>query len=398
MEATMEERKTGFQQIDYTLLFLLFVLMCFSLLAIYSGSGQYFSEDPTYYVKRQIIWFVVGIVVMVGVMVIDYDLFKNFSIPVYGIGIVLLLLVAYSPLGVFRNGSQRWIDIGPAEIQPSEFMKIFLILALAHMLYRVTMNRTKKDLQSDLIIVAKVIAIGLPPFFLILRQPDLGTALVIASIMATMLLMSGVAWRILIFLGLGAIGGILSLVWLHNHNFELFSKFIASHQLDRIYGWLDPYEHQGSYGYQLVNAMRGIGSGQLQGSGFMQGIQTQSDRIPEIHTDFIFTVIGEEFGFIGATVLLVTYFLLFYRMIIIALTCNNLFGTYLIAGVIGLLVFQVFQNIAMTIGVMPITGLALPFISYGGSALLTNMFAMGIVLNVNIRTRHYMFETEESSL
>jgi rod shape-determining protein RodA len=398
MEATMEERKTGFQQIDYTLLFLLFVLMCISLLAIYSGSGQYFSNDPTYYVKRQVIWFIVGIVVMVGVMLIDYDLFKSFSIPLYGIGITLLLLVAYSPLGVFRNGSQRWLDLGPAEIQPSEFMKIFLIIALAHMLYRVTANRVTKDLKSDLIIVGQVVAIGLPPFFLILKQPDLGTALVIASIMGTMLLMSGVAWRILLFLGLSVVAGITSLVWLHNHNFELFSKIIASHQLDRIYGWLDPYEHQGSFGYQLVNAMRGIGSGQLHGSGFMQGVQTQSDRIPEIHTDFIFTVIGEEFGFIGATILIVTYFLLFYRMIIIALTCNNLFGTYLVSGVIGLLVFQVFQNIAMTIGLMPITGLALPFISYGGSALLTNMLAMGIILNVNIRTRHYMFETEESSM
>ncbi|WP_034744673.1 rod shape-determining protein RodA [Halalkalibacter wakoensis] len=393
----MEERKTGFQQLDYTLLFLLFLLMCISLLAIYSGSGQY-SVDPTYYVKRQILWFIVGIVVMVGVMLIDYDMFKNFSIPLYGIGITLLLLVAFSPLGVFRNGSQRWLNLGPAEIQPSEFMKIFLIIALAHLLYRITANRAHKDLRSDLIVVAKVIAVGLPPFFLILRQPDLGTALVIASIMATMLLMSGVAWRILAFLAFGAVGGIMSLVWLHNHNFELFSKIIASHQLDRIYGWLDPYEHQGSFGYQLVNAMRGIGAGQLQGSGFMQGVQTQSDRIPEIHTDFIFTVIGEEFGFIGATILIVTYFLLFYRMIIIALTCNNLFGTYLVSGVIGLLVFQVFQNIAMTIGLMPITGLALPFISYGGSALLTNMLAMGIILNVNIRTRHYMFETEETAM
>ncbi|WP_227936539.1 rod shape-determining protein RodA [Alkalihalobacillus deserti] len=394
----MEERKTGFQQIDYTLLFLLFVLMCFSLLAIYSGSGQYFSDDPTYYVKRQIVWFVVGIIVMVSIMILDYDLFKNFSIPFYGMGVTLLLLVAYSPLGVFRNGSQRWLDVGSMEIQPSEFMKIFLIVALAHMLYRVTVNKGTKDLKSDLIIVAKVCAIGLPPFFLILTQPDLGTALVIASIMATMLLMSGVAWRILTVLGLGAVGGILTLIYFHNYNFKLFTLFIEPHQLERIYGWLDPYEHQGTYGYQLVNAMRGIGSGQLYGSGFMNGIQTQSDRIPEIHTDFIFTVIGEEFGFLGATILIVTYFLLFYRMVIIALTCNNLFGTYLVSGVIGLLVFQVFQNVAMTIGLMPITGLALPFISYGGSALLTNMIAIGIVLNVNIRTRHYMFETKESSM
>ena len=128
----------------------------------------------------------------------------------------------------------------------------------------------------------------------------------------------------------------------------------------------------------------------------MQGVQTQSDTLPEIHTDFIFAAIGEEFGFFGAMVLLVTYFLLFYRMIMIALTCNNLYGSYLVAGVIGLLVFQVFQNIAMTIGLMPITGLALPFISYGGSALLTNMLAMGIILNVNMRTKHYMFEARES--
>ncbi len=391
----MEERKSGFQQIDYTLLFLLFVLMCFSLLAIYSGSGQYFSDDPTHYVERQILWFLVGIVVMVAMMVLDYDLFKNFSIPLYVLSLISLLLVAFSPLGVFRNGSTRWLNLGVANIQPSEFVKIFLIIAMAHLLYRITMNRGQKDLKSDLIIVAKVFAVGLPPFFLILTQPDLGTALVIASIMATMLLMSGVGWRILSLLALGVVAGLIMLFWLHNYHFDIFSIFIEPHQLDRIYGWLDPYEHQGSYGYQLVMAMRGIGSGQLYGSGYMQGVQTQSDRIPEIHTDFIFTVIGEEFGFIGATVLIVTYFLMFYRMIIIALTCNNLFGTYLVAGVIGLLVFQTFQNIAMTIGLMPITGLALPFISYGGSALLTNMLAMGIVLNVNMRTRHYMFETED---
>ncbi|NEU30000.1 rod shape-determining protein RodA [bacterium LRH843] len=393
----MEERKTGFQQLDYTLLFLMFVLMCFSLLAIYSGSGQYHS-DPTHYVKLQIIWFIIGIVAMVSMMVLDYDLFKNFSIPMYGVGMLMLLLVEFSPLGVFKNGATRWLNIGVTDIQPSEIMKIFVILALAHLLYRITMNRVSKDLKSDLIIVAKLFAVGLPPFFLILKQPDLGTALVIASIMGTMLLVSGVAWRIILFIVLSAFAGIIALIWLHDHYFDVFSKIIESHQLDRIYGWLDPYGYQGSYGYQLVMAMRGIGSGQLYGSGFMQGIQTQSDRIPEIHTDFIFTVIGEEFGFIGATILIVTYFLMFYRMIIIALTCNNLFGTYLVSGVIGLLVFQIFQNIAMTIGLMPVTGIALPFLSYGGTALLTNMLAMGIVLNVNMRTRHYMFETEETSL
>ncbi|WP_100405162.1 rod shape-determining protein RodA [Bacillus solitudinis] len=392
----MEERKTSLQQIDYTLLFLLFILMCFSLLAIYSGSGQYFSDDPTYFVKRQVIWFIIGFVVMVSMMILDYDLMKNFSTVFYAIGITLLLLVKFSPLGIFNNGSQRWLDIGVAVIQPSEFMKIFLIIALAHLLFKVTTQRRGTGIKADIIVVAKIFAIGLPPFILILDQPDLGTALVIASIMATMLLMSGVAWRILLFLGLSCLLGLSMLVWLHNHYFEIFSIFIKGHQLERIYGWLSPEEHSAGFGYQLLQAMKGIGSGQLYGSGYLKGVQTQSDQIPEIHTDFIFTVIAEEFGFIGATVLIVTYFLLFYRMIIIALTCNNYYGTYLVSGVIGLLVFQVFQNIAMTIGLMPITGLALPFISYGGSALLTNMLAVGIVLNVSMRTRHYMFETEEA--
>ncbi len=394
MEETMEERKTGFQQLDYTLLFLLFVLICFSLLAIYSGSGQY-HPDPMHYVKLQLIWLTAGLIAMVCMMVLDYDLFKNFSIIAYGAGVISLLLVSFSPLGVFKKGATRWLNLGVIEIQPSEIMKIILIVALAHLLYHVTRSRVEKDFKSDLIIVAKIFAIGLPPFLLILKQPDLGTALVIGSIIATMLLVSGVSWRILSFIGLSAIAGLVMLTWLHNNYFDLFSKVIEEHQLERIYGWLDPYEYQGSYGYQLVMALRGIGSGQLYGSGFLRGAQTQSDSIPEIHTDFIFTVIGEEFGFIGATLLIVTYFLMFYRMIIIALTCNNLFGTYLVSGVIGLLVFQVFQNIAMTIGLMPITGIALPFISYGGTALITNMIAMGIVLNVNMRTRHYMFESEE---
>ncbi|MCK0471262.1 rod shape-determining protein RodA [Halalkalibacter sp. APA_J-10(15)] len=396
----MEERKTPFQQIDYTLLFLMFVLMCISLLAIYSGvsgSTQY-ALVPSAVVTQQLVFYVAGFIIMIGMLFVDYDLFKSFSIPLYFISLISLILVSFTPLGVHRNGATRWLDLGFAEPQPSEIMKIVLIIILAHMLFKITHNRVSKDLKSDLVIVFKVLAVGLPPFFLILRQPDLGTALVIASVIATMLLLSGVAWRILLALGLSAVAGLLGLIYLHNTNYELFSKFIAGHQLDRIYGWLNPYEYQGSFGYQLVTAIRGIGSGQLYGTGFMQGVQTQSDTVPEIHTDFIFTVIGEEFGFFGAVILIVTYFLLFYRMIIIALTCNNLFGTYLVSGVIGLLVFQVFQNIAMTIGLMPITGLALPFISYGGSALITNMIAMGIVLNVNMRTKHYMFESDENSL
>ncbi len=391
----MHERKTYFQQLDYTLLFLLFLLMCISLLSIYSAAmaGQY-NVDPSFFVKRQVIWFIIGACLMVAAMFIDYDLFKNFTIPLYVVGLLLLIGVHF--FGVERNGSQRWLGIGNNLFQPSEFVKIFLVLALAHLLFLITKDHRHRTLKEDFIVVSKVLAVGLPPFLFILVQPDLGTALVIASIMGTMLLMAGVSWKIFVSIGTVVATFLGSLIWLHNNYFEFFSNYIMRpHQLSRIYGWLDPESDPGGMGYQLLNAMQGIGSGQLYGKGFADGVLSKSGAVPEIHTDFIFTVIGEEFGFLGATVLIVIYFLLFYRMIIIAFSCNNVYGSYMVAGVIGLLVFQIFQNVGMTIGLMPITGLALPFISYGGSALLTNMIAIGLVLNVNIRTRHYMFSSDE---
>ncbi|PYZ97131.1 rod shape-determining protein RodA [Alteribacter lacisalsi] len=386
----MEERKSSIQQLDFTLLFLLFVLMCISLMAIYSGTtDQYVFLDDTFFVRRQVVWFAIGVILMLGAMSIDYEMFKNFSIPLYAIGMVLLLAVHF--FGVEMNGAQRWIGVGGIMFQPSEFVKIFVILALAHLLYHITQTPREKSFTEDAKVIGKILAVGGPPFFLILIQPDLGTALVIGAVMMTMILMSGVTWRMIGLLTALVAAGLGTLVILHNYFFNIFNKIIAQHQMNRIYGWLDPAGDTSGLGYQLFHALQGIGAGQLYGMGFTQGAKTQGGDIPELHTDFVFTVIGEEFGFVGATVLLIVYFLLLYRMVMIAFNCNNSYGTYLVAGVVGLLVFQIFQNIGMTIGLMPITGLALPFISYGGSALLTNMIAVGIVLNVNIRTRHYMF-------
>lgn len=393
----MQERKTTLQQLDYTLLFLLFVLMCISLLAVYSGSQPLVEKwglDSLYFVKRQLLWFGIGTILMMAAMIIDYELFKNLSIPLYIVGLVLLILVQI--IGIEAKGAKRWLGIdGVFQFQPSEFVKIIIIIALAHLLYTITKKPRKKSFKSDCIVVGKILAVGLPPFFLILIQPDLGTSLVIAAIIFCMIIMSGVTFRMISVL----VGIVLSflgvLIWLHNNHFELFTKIIKEHQLSRIYAWLDPQASIDVEGYQLYQALQGIGAGRLYGSGLTEGVKAQSGLIPELHTDFIFTVIGEEFGFLGATVLIVVYFLLLYRLVIIAFNCNNSFGTYLIGGTIGLFVFQIFQNIGMTIGLMPITGIALPFISYGGSSLMTNMIAIGIVLNVNIRTRHYMFGEED---
>ncbi|MBU7595241.1 FtsW/RodA/SpoVE family cell cycle protein [Metabacillus halosaccharovorans] len=366
----MNQRETT---IDSLLLFILFCMFVISLIAIYSGSGQYETSDPFYFVKRQLIWYIIGIVIMAGVAIFDYELLDRLAIPFYVIGLVLLIIVHF--FGTYKNGSQRWISFGFFELQPSEFMKVFLILFLSVLLSKLGTHRL--HLLESIPITAKVGIYTVLPFMLILIQPDLGSALVIGAIFISLIVVSGIPFRMITILLSAFVGMVGFLVYLHQQNFSIFIKIIKPHQLERIYGWLNPYDFAGSYGYQLTQALRGI--------------EVQSGRVPEAHTDFIFSVIGEEFGFVGAATLISLYFLLIYRMIKIAHNAQTLFGYYICSGCVGLIAFQVFQNIGMTIGLMPITGLALPFISYGGSALITNMIAIGLVLSVNIRSKKYMF-------
>ena len=271
-------------------------------------------------------------------------------------------------------------------------MKIFLIIAIAHLLTKIQEESQSLNFRDDVKITFKIFGLFIVPFALIVTQPDLGTALVFVGIIAFMLLLSGISWRILFMILLAGVVFISALVLLYFVDFELFSKLIKEHQLERIYSWLDPDAYSSSLAYQYIQARLAIGSGQLMGKGFNDGTQSQGGWIPEVHTDFIFALISEEFGFIGASVLISLYFILIYRLVQIALSCNDLFGSYLVGGITGMLVFQVFQNIGMSVGLLPISGLSLPFISYGGSGLLTYMIAIGIVMNVSIRTKRYMFD------
>lgn len=378
-------------KVDQTIIICLILLIIISLIAVYSGSGQYVSIDPYYYLKRQLVWYVVGIVIMAIIMSFDFELLPNFSLYLYIIGMVLLLYVEF--FGIERNGAQRWIKLSESFLlQPSEFVKIFLIVHLAAVIDKFK-KKHDNTLNNQFKLTFILAAWSIPPFLLIFKQPDLGSALVVVAIVFTLLFMCGVSFKIL-FSIIGMIVAMIgSLVYIFFYQAELFSKIIKGreHQLDRIYGWLAPEEFASSLGYQQLQATTGIGAGQMTGLGFTQGVQSQSGAVPEVHTDFIFTVIGEEFGFLGASILISVYFILFFRMIIVALESNSEYGTYITTGVIGLLSFQIFQNIGMTIGLMPITGIALPFISYGGSALWTNMIALGLVLNVRARTKKYMF-------
>ncbi|WP_152654868.1 rod shape-determining protein RodA [Oceanobacillus sp. CFH 90083] len=380
--------------LDYSIITILFLLFLISLAAIYSGSGQYAQSQPYYFVIRQAIWYIFGILIMLAVIFFDYELLKKQAFKLYAIGVILLMGVHF--FGVFRNGSQRWLNLGVFEIQPSEFMKIFLIIYLAVLLER--HGNRKLSLKMSIQLTIKVIAATFIPFIFIFMQPDLGSALIILAIAFTMIIVSSISIKVILPILFTMVAFIAGLVFLYAYYIDVFTRLFQSHQMDRIYGWLDPAQYASDYGYQLQQAIMGIGSGQLSGAGFNQGMQIQNGNVPEAHTDFIFTVIGEEYGFIGASILILLYFLLLYRITKVAYETDNLFGVYLCVGIIGILAFQVFQNIAMTIGLMPITGITLPFISYGGSSLVTNLLMIGLVISIQIRSSNdYLFRKKAIS-
>ncbi|WP_377889566.1 FtsW/RodA/SpoVE family cell cycle protein [Alkalihalobacillus sp. R86527] len=391
------DNQTPWQQIDYTLLFFIFLLMCVSTVAIYSAQASLPGElKNVNFAGKQLTWYFIGAFVLSLTMVIDFDRFKQLSWYLFGFGIFLLLLLQIMPeyigsyqIAPIRNGAKSWFVLpGLGSVQPSEFMKIFLIITISSTVVKHHETHGEKTIRTDLILLGKIFGISAIPLAVVMKQPDLGTAMVFTAIVVSITLVSGVRWRLLALLTLTGIAGISAVVFTFFKFPTFFKEYILDeYQLARFYGWLAPEEYTDA-GYQATKAILAIGSGKLEGKGYSDG----TVYFPEAHTDFIFAVIGEEFGFIGASITISIFFLLIYRMIHTALESNESFGSYLCAGVIGMLTFQVFQNIGMTVRLLPITGIPLPFVSYGGSALLTYMIAVGLVLNVRSRTKTYMFE------
>ncbi|MFD1017878.1 FtsW/RodA/SpoVE family cell cycle protein [Thalassobacillus hwangdonensis] len=345
---------------------------------------------------KQLVWYVIGSMVVVGVLLVDYDRLHSIVWIFYGFGVLMLVMLAmHFPPGIAKeiNGAWGWFQIpGIGTLQPAEFMKVFLILALAHIIVRHQEKWKLQTIKTDLWLLAKIFVTAIVPMMLIAIQPDLGSFLVLSAITGAMILVAGVQWRILftIFLSFLLVVGVL--VFLFYINATAITSFleesIFKHVDSRFYGWLQPEKYDQGAGMQLLNAMKSIGSGQLYG----KGIGNMEVYIPERQTDMIFTAVAEQFGFFGSSIVVTLFFLMTYRMVHIAMDSNDPFGTYIIVGVIGMITFQVFQNIGMSIQLLPITGLPLPFISYGGSSTLAYMIALGIVLNIKSRTKTYMFE------
>nr|WP_263324955.1 rod shape-determining protein RodA [Neobacillus sp. Marseille-Q6967] len=379
-------------KLDYSLVFILLLLFLASCVSIYSAqaSGQY---DSNFLIK-QIVYYVIGCVIIATVIRLDSDQLKKLTWYAYGAGILLLgfLIIAPSSIAPVINGAKSWFKVpGMGSLQPSEFVKVIIIVSLARVIDDHHQKNPVKTLQTDLWLLLKLGAVTMLPLFLVMQQPDLGTSMVFIAIMIGMIFISGITWKILVPIftaGTALISVIFYFVLLKP---EILEKYLGvkQYQFGRIYSWLDPYNFQSSAGYHLTRSLLAIGSGQTGGKGY----GNREVYLPESHTDFIFSVVGEEFGFVGASVLISLFFLLIYHITKVGMETKNNFYTYICVGVISMITFHVFQNIGMTIGVLPITGIPLPFISYGGSSLMGNMMALGLIFSIRYHYKKYMFST-----
>lgn len=379
-------------KLDYTLVMILLLLFLASCTAIYSAqtTGQY-KEN---FLVKQILWYMVSILLCTGAATLDSDQLKKLSWYSYGLGIFLLAILIMAPASIAPtiNGAKSWFRV-PAlgSVQPSEFVKIFVILVLARMIHDHHEKNPVKTVQSDFWLLTKLALAVLFPLALIMKQPDLGTGLVFIAILLGMIFVAGITWKLLIPIfsgGIAVISAVFYFVLVKPNLLETYLG-VKPYQFGRIYSWLDPYNYQSSEGYQLTSSLLAIGSGMTGGKGFLH----REIYMPESQTDFIFSVVGEEFGFFGACVLLSLFFMLVYHIAKVGMETKDAFYTYICAGVISMIAFHVFQNIGMTIGVLPITGIPLPFISYGGSSLMGNMLGLGLIFSVRYHYKKYIFST-----
>lgn len=357
---------------DFILVIVILALLSLGLIMVYSASAvwaDYRFDDSFYFAKRQLLFAIIGLIAMFFIMNIDYWTWRSWSKVILITCFVLLIAVLIPGIGNVRNGSRSWIGVGAFSIQPSEFMKLAMIIYLAKFLSENQKNITsfKKGLVPSLGLVFTA-------FALIMLQPDLGTGTVMVATCLIMIFVSGA--RIAHFIGLGLIGlaGFVGLI------------AAAPYRIKRITAFLDPWEDPLGSGFQTIQSLYAIGPGGLFGLGLGQSRQ-KFFYLPEPQTDFIFAILAEELGFIGGAFVLLLFALLLWRGIRTALNAPDLYGSFLAVGIISMVAFQVMINIGVVINLIPVTGITLPFFSYGGSSLTLMLMAMGILLNISRYSR-----------
>lgn len=357
------------KNIDIPLLLVTFLVAALGIVTLYSVSR----DASTRYYQKQLMFFAVGIIVMLGMATVDYNRFPRITRLLYGVNIGMLLVVMRFAA---KKGAQRWIPVGSFQLQPSEFAKLIMIICLAAYLQR--RRETIRELPT---LLGSLAYAGLP-MLLIFKQPDLGTALVLMAIWFGMTFIAGARLKHLAALVL--IGAMLFVgMWKLN--------VLKPYQKNRLSAFINPEWDPKDAGYHVIQSRIAVGSGRIWGKGIGKGTQAQGRFIPENHTDFIFTVIGEEGGFVFSSFLITLYAALLFRGAMTIAYADDLLGKLLATGVVSMYAFHIIVNIGMTIGIMPVTGVPLPLFSYGGSSLLLNMAAIGLLLSISMRRHQLVF-------
>ncbi|MBE6008538.1 MAG: rod shape-determining protein RodA [Lachnospiraceae bacterium] len=369
---------------DFWLVGAVCILCVFGIICIGSATHINLGESAsTFY--SQIIWFIMGLFIMVFVaFFVNYEAVSRFCIPIYIINIALLVAVLL--FGHEVNNATRWLRFGPISIQPSEFAKLIMVFCLAKYIDK------KRELINNISVLFSICVITFLPVYLIQRQPSLSVSLVIVAIMLIMLFVAGLSYKIIISVAAGATAAIGIVVWdILNEPHIFVDKILYNHHITRIQTFFYPDTSSDTY-YQTLKSINAIGSGQVSGKGLYNGTLNQLSYLPEPHNDFIFSVIGEEFGFIGCTLVLALLLFIIFRCVLIAMDTDDDFSRLIVIGIAGMFAFQTFVNTGVATGILPNTGMSLPFVSYGGSSMWTNMAAVGLVMNISMKRSKSLFE------
>ncbi|NLM96311.1 MAG: rod shape-determining protein RodA [Halanaerobiaceae bacterium] len=369
--------------VNWYILIVTLLLICIGIFAI-SSAVEVNKADSIgmQYIKKQLISAIMGIIVIIILQFFDYHIFEHFSDIIYFTTIAVLGIIALN--GITVKGAKAWISLGFFNFQPSELAKVSLILVLAAVI-----DNKREELKYFTGFIKPCIY-ALIPFVLIILQNDLGTALVLLAILIGMLFVGGAKIRFMLIIFGGGFLVLLLLIVSHIL-FDTPLFFFKEYQLNRLIVFINPHIDPTGSGYHIIQSQIALGSGRLFGKGLFSGTQNQLGFVPEKHTDFIFSVIGEEFGFIGVLVVVALYLFLLWQILNIARNARDNYGRLVAVGVATMFFFHVLENIGMTMGLMPITGLPLPFISYGGSSMISSLAAIGLVTNINIRRKKIMF-------
>ncbi len=385
--------KRNIKDLDYPLIMVMILISIYSVIAIYTATyGKNDLNIPSHIIIRQLIWEGLSYIAMFAMMLVDYHALSKYRWLIYG-GSLFLLVVVYAFSRV--NGAHSWIHLpGGGSIQPSEFAKLATIIWTAD--YMSKMNEKEFPDYSFKGLLPIIIAFVVP-YVLILKEPALGQGLVMLAIMFSMALVYVKRRHLQVLL---AIGGVIVITFVTavgiypNQTIKILDHqhLLRPYQTGRLISFIDPaYSPTGS-GYQVLEAEIAVGSGSVFGEGLLKGSQTNGSWVPFQWTDFIFSAIAEQLGFVGSSVLIMLFLVMLYRMIRVAMTSLDDFGAYLIAGSVGMFAFQIFENIGMNLVISPATGITLPFVSYGGSSLIVNFLSIGIVLSVSLRRRTLRFD------